>query len=45
MNTPKKLDEKTLTQLASLVTGLQQQVSHALVGQGEVLQQMLCAMN
>ena len=44
MNTPTKLDEKTLAQLANLAAGLEQQVGHALVGQREVLQQMLCAL-
>ena len=40
--TIKTLDEATLAKLSAVTGELQQQVSHALVGQEEVLQQ-LCA--
>ncbi|HEY4126832.1 MAG TPA: MoxR family ATPase [Gammaproteobacteria bacterium] len=42
--TPRTLDDATLAKLAGLATALQEQVSHALLGQDEVLQQMLCAL-
>ena len=40
----KTLDEATLAKLSAVTAELQQQVSHALVGQEEVLQQLLCAL-
>ena len=42
--TPRTLDEATLAKLAAVASTLQQQVSQALLGQDEVLQQMLCAL-
>ena len=42
--TIKTLDEATLAKLSAVTGELQQQVSHALVGQEEVLQQIMCAL-
>jgi MoxR-like ATPase len=42
--TIKTLDEATLAKLSAVTGELQQQVSHALVGQEEVLQQLMCAL-
>ena len=40
----KTLDQATLAKLSAVTSELQQQVGHALVGQEEVLQQLLCAL-